>query len=147
VLENILDFITYKFGSKLARKPRNEYTLRELLDCLSKKLLPAMRVEHMEKDALGKFSKTEIKKQQELKSLIDKIKDLSYVRNQTGAHFNPDGSHVSDKDVKDFAENTLELADLLICPVLGSMPDRKPSGSYWETRSGSIRLHPLQEPS
>lgn len=147
ILENILDFLTYKFGSRLPRKPKNDYTLRELLDGLSKKLLGVIRVEHFEKETGGKYSKTVVKKQQELKSLVDSIKDTSFVRNLVGAHFNPDGSLVSDKDVKEFADLTLQLSDLLICPELGSLPDRKPSGSYWETKSGSIRLYPLQEPS
>jgi len=147
ILENLLDFLTYKFSSRLPRKPKNDYTLRELLDGLSKKLLGLMKVEHLEKDTNGKYSKTSIKKQQELKSLIDSIKDLSMVRNMVGAHFNLEGSLVSDKDVKEFADLTLQLSDLLICPELGSLPDRKPSGSYWETKSGSIRLYPLQEPS
>lgn len=147
ILENVLDFLTYKFGSRLPRKPKNDYTLRELLNGLSTKLVGVMRVEHLQKGEDGKFSKTVIDKQQGLKSLIDKIKDLSFVRNLVGAHFNLEGSSISDKDIKEFAESTLELSDLLICPDLGSLPDRKPSGSYWETKSGSIRLYPLQEPS
>lgn len=144
ILENLLDFVTLKFGCKVARKPKNDYQLSELLDGLSKDLLKNFKVEHLEKDATGKY--TTVIKQVDLKPVIDKLKALKAVRNQVGAHFNFDGSLVSDGDVEDFGNATVEFAELLICPECGALPDRNKSGSYWETKTGSVKLFPLMEP-
>lgn len=141
ILENLLDFVTLKFGCKVARKPKNDYQLSELLDGLSKDLLKHFKVEHLEKDVTGKY--TAVIKQVDLKPVIDKLKALKAVRNQVGAHFNFDGSLVSDGDVEDFGNTTVEFAELLICPECGALPDRNKSGSYWETKTGSIKLFPL----
>lgn len=147
ILENLLDFLSVLYGCKLQRKPKNDYQLRELLDSISRKLLGALKVQHFSKDATGKYVQTSVTKETELKEIIEKIKALAIIRNWVGAHFNYDGSLVSDKDVEAFGNLTLELAELLTCPETGQFPDRKNSGSYWETKTGSIRLHPLQEPS
>ena len=48
--------------------------------------------------------------------------------------------------MEDFGNATVELAKLLICPECGALPDRNKSGSYWETKTGSIKLFPLMEP-
>jgi energy-coupling factor transporter ATP-binding protein EcfA2 len=144
ILENLLDFITLKFSCKVARKPKNDYKLSELLDGLSKDLLKNFKVEHLEKDTIGKY--TTVTKQVDLKPVIDKLKALKAVRNQVGAHFNFDGSLVSDGDVNYFGNATVELAELLICPECGALPDRSKSGSYWETKTGSIKLYPLVSP-
>lgn len=147
ILENMLDFLSLLYGCKLQRKPKNDYQLRELLDSISKKLIGALKVQHFGKDAAtGKYVETSVTMETELKDVLEKIKELAIVRNWVGAHFNYDGSLVSDKDVEDFGKLTLELADLLTCPENGQFPDKDKSGSYWETKAGSIRLHPLKEP-
>lgn len=147
ILENILDYLSLLYGCKLQRKPKNDYQLRELLDSLSKKLLSTLRVQHFEKDKVsGKCVDTTVVKETDLKEVLDKIKELAIIRNWVGAHFNYDGSMVSDTDVENFGKLTLELAELLTCPESGQFPDRDNSGSYWETKTGSIRLHPLKEP-
>jgi len=143
-LENILDYLTYLFSAKLPRKPKNDYQLHELLTGLSSQLVKLLRVEHLVKDEEGKYTK--VVANSDLQGIIDKLKQLKAVRNQVGAHFNFDGSLVSDDDVTDFGNATVEFAELIICPETGTMPDRKPSGSYWETRTGSIRLYPLIDP-
>ncbi|GAP70573.1 hypothetical protein BA6E_1255 [Bacteroidales bacterium 6E] len=145
ILENVLDYLTVKYSCRLPRKPKNDYQLKELLDGLSSKLLKVMNVQSMTKNEDGKYSH-EVNSETELKLLIDRLKQLTAVRNQVGAHFNFDGSLVSDADVKEFGNLTFEFAKLLICPEDGSLPDRDKSGSYLETRSGSIRLYPLREP-
>lgn len=143
-LENILDYLTYLFSSKLPRKPKNDYQLHELLTGLSSQLVKLLRVEHLGKNEEGKY--TNVLANTKLQDIIDKLKQLKAVRNQVGAHFNFDGSLVSDDDVTDFGNATVEFAKLIICPETGTMPDRKLSGSYWETRTGSIRLYPLIDP-
>lgn len=145
-LEAILDFLSYNFQSKLKRKAANDYTLSELLDCLSKELLKDLKVQKMEFLPDGKYSPTKVTEEVFLKPIIDNIKNLKAIRNQVGAHFTFDGALVGDSDIEDFANATIQLAELLICPKNGNLPDRNKSGSYWETKSGSIRLFPLIEP-
>lgn len=145
-LEAILDFLTFNFQSRLKRKPGNDYTLSELLDCLSKDLLKVLRVQKMADLGDGKFCNNTVVDEVYLKPVIDEIKNLKAVRNQVGAHFTFDGALVSDNDIEDFAKSTIKLADLLICPINGTLPDRNKTGSNWETKSGAIRLFPLIEP-
>jgi DNA repair exonuclease SbcCD ATPase subunit len=148
ILENILDFISIKFQCKVARKDRNEFVLRELLDCISSKLQKALRVQHLVKNEDGIYSTDmPFSVEQDLKPMIDEFKQLSAIRNQVGAHFNWDGSMVTDKDVLEFGNKVYNFGKLLICPETGMFPDKSKSGSYLETRTGSIRLHPLQEPA
>jgi len=145
-LEAILDFLTFNFQSRLKRKPGNDYTLSELLDCLSKDLLKGLKVQRMNILPDGKYCNNYFTDEIYLKTVIDEIKSLKAIRNQVGAHFTFDGALVSDNDIEDFAKATVKLAELLVCPVNGTLPDRNKSGSYWETKIGSIRLYPLIEP-
>ncbi|MBG6236299.1 hypothetical protein IWX76_002880 [Pedobacter sp. CAN_A7] len=147
VLENVLDFISVKYACKVPRKSKSEYVLRELLDCISSKLQKVLKVQHFKKDELGAYDYSAFVKEQELKPLLDALKQLSAVRNQVGAHYNFDGSLVSDRDVEAFGELVYEFTHNLVCPEKGNFPDRNKSGSYLETIEGSIRLFPLTEPS
>lgn len=144
MLENLLDYITLKYSSRLPRKPKADYQLHELLTGLSKELLKVFRVEHFSKDENGKY--TVLSNDIPLVAVIDKLKQLKAVRNQVGAHFNFDGQLVSDDDVIEFGTATVEFAELLICAETGALPDKDNSGSYWETKSGSIKLYPLVDP-
>jgi len=143
-LENILDYLTVLYQCRLPRKPKNDFALRELLDSISSKLQKVMKAQHLSKDALGTLS---IAKEFEIKPILERLKQLSAVRNQVGAHFNFDGSLVSDKDVTEFANLILEFAGIITCPETGMFPDRDKSGSYFETKSGIVRFYPLREPS
>ena len=145
-LEAILDFLSYNFQCRLRRKPGNDFTLSELLDCFSKDLLKLLKVQKMQLLPDGKYHKIDFTHEIFLKEHIDAIKNLKAVRNQVGAHFTFDGALVSDTDIEDFANATIQLTELLICPINGNLPDKNKSGSYWETKSGSIRLFPLNEP-
>ncbi len=145
-LEALLDFLSFNFQCRIKRKAGNDYTLSELLDCFSKDLLKILKVQKMELLADGKYCKTNFTEEVFLKTIIDSIKNLKAVRNQVGAHFTFDGALVGDNDIEDFANSTIQFAELLVCPKNGNLPDRNNSGSYWETKSGSIRLFPLIEP-
>ena len=144
MLENILDYLTLKFQCKLARKPKNDYTLSELINGFPTPLLRVLKVEHLSKDASGVYA--DVNKTEVLQPIIDKLKGLNAVRNQVGAHFNFDGSFVSDNDVLEFGSTVIELADLLICPDSGNLPTNNSSGSYWRTSSGSVRMYPVLSP-
>ncbi len=144
ILENILDYLTLKFQCKLARKPKNDYTLSELINGFPTNLLRVLKVEHLSKDASGVY--VDVIKTENLQPIIDKLKGLNAVRNHVGAHFNFDGSLVSDGDVTEFGNTVLELAELLICPDSGNLPTNRSSGSYWRSSNGSIRLYPVISP-
>lgn len=144
ILENILDYLTLKFQCKLPRKPKNDYTLSELINGFPTSLLRVLKVEHLSKDESGVY--VDINKTENLQPVIDKLKGLNAVRNQVGAHFNFDGSFVSDHDVLEFGNTVIELAVLLICPDSGNLPTNRNSGSYWRSSNGSIRLYPIVSP-
>ena len=144
VLENMLDFLTMQYGCLLRRNPKNVYTLNELLDAVLRKLANSLRIEHFDK-SIGE-SPVLIMEPKDIKALLIELKQLSDLRNIVGAHYNPAGAEASDHDVHRFGQKTLELARLLCCPVDGNLPNKADSGSYWETRKGTVRLHPLREP-
>lgn len=144
MLENILDYLTLKFQCKLARKPKNDYTLSELINAFPNNLLRLLKIEHLSKNVSGVYAN--VSKTEDLQPIIDKLKGLNAVRNQVGAHFNFDGSLVNDADILEFGRTVIELADLLICPDSGSLPTNSSSGSYWRSSSGSIRLYPIVSP-
>lgn len=146
-LENMLYFLAIKYRSRLPHSSDPKHTLGDYLTCFSTKLLPAMQVEHLTKDhTTGKYIESTPVVKTPLKAVVDELRSIAFIRNEVGAHFNLD-SQTSDEEVRRFGELTLKLANLLICPDSGSLPIRDKSGSYFDTPSGSIRLHPLKEPS
>lgn len=144
MLENILDYLTFKYRCKLPRNTENEYTLSDLLNGFSTTFLPLLKVEHYDKDEEGNY--TQLNKTVELKQIISELKQLTAIRNQVGAHYNLNGSNVSDEDVLQLGKKTIEFAELLICPENGKLPSYNTSGSYWETKKKTIKLYPLQTP-
>lgn len=147
LLENLLDFLTVTYSCRLRRKPKQDYSLGELLDAVMAKLAKSLRVEHLAKNEAGKYDPALPKKEIILRPHFEELKKLAFLRNQVGAHFNPLGADVSDMDIFTFSNHTLYLAESLVCPETGHFPDRSSSGEYWETRSKSLRLFPLQEPT
>jgi hypothetical protein len=146
LLENLLDFLTTTYACRLRRKPKQDYTLGELLDAVMPKLAKTLRVELLSKNAAHQFDPALPVQEVPLLPHFEELKKLSFIRNQVGAHFNPLGSDVSDSDIFAFANHTLSLAERLTCPETGVFPDRQTSGAFWETHSKAVRLFPLQEP-
>ncbi|MGJ1234712.1 MULTISPECIES: AAA family ATPase [Sphingobacterium] len=146
ILESIFDFLAVKYQCKMARKPKNEYVLRELTDCLDSKLQKALVVQQIAVDETGKIIDNQIEKETQLQPIIQNLKGLAIIRNWVGAHFNPDGFNISDAEVCQFAELTLEFGELLTCPMEGGFPIKSTSGMYHATRSGRIRMLPFTQP-
>ena len=146
-LESMLEFIARVYECRLPLKARSGYTLGELTTCFSsKKLLPALTIERsmMGKDADGK--EQEVWTKTPLAPLIAQIRQWAEVRNLVGCHFNEFGAHCTDADVEELAKATLAFGDTLICSDGGDLPSRSDSGSYHQTRSKKVRLHPFAEP-
>ena len=115
--------------------------LGELLDCIGKKLRPAMKCET--------HTKGQPPKELLLKPLVDALAGTEWIRNQVGCHCNVHGYDVPDKDVQEFGEKTIALAEALICTACGSLPTRPKDGTYLHCRcSGDegLRLLPLENP-
>ena len=147
IVENILDFVTHQYGCRIARKPDNSYTLSELAGAINKDLLKALRVERGDISEVDGKKAFVLTKTEALEPIIQRLKGLSAVRNQVGCHFNFDGQLVTDGDVEEFGRLAFELGTLLVCPDKQDLPDRKKSGSFFETTSGKVRLHPLERPN
>jgi energy-coupling factor transporter ATP-binding protein EcfA2 len=145
-LESMLEFLARVYECRLPLKARSGYTLGELTSCFSKKLLPALTVQcsKTEKDAAGNEQQTWVSTP--LAPLIDNIKKWADVRNLVGCHFNELGAHCTESDVEELAKATLALGDTLVCADGGDFPSRDNSGSYYETKSKKVRLHPFAEP-
>ena len=139
LLEQLLDELTLRYGCSLPRKRPAVYTLGELAQGLDRKLRTLLRTEHL--DEAGN-----IVGQHALDPLITAAASDSWIRNQVGAHFNPNAAGIPDSAVRKFGENVVALGDALICPHCHQLPRKNKSGSYWECGSGCgrIRLYPLQ---
>lgn len=148
-LENMLEFLARLYVCKVPFTSQTAYTLRELTDCFSTKLLKALEVDRLmiDKDADGNVISTTITSSVELNPIIAEIKQLGAVRNQVGCHYNFGASDVTDAEVQEFGKLTMKLGEALVCEEGGDFPSRNRSGSYHESRSGKVRLHPFREPS
>lgn len=146
-LESMLEFIARVYECRLPLKARSGYTLGELTSCFSsKRLLPALTIERLaiQKDGEGKIIETWTKIP--LAPFIGEIKKWAEVRNLVGCHFNELGAQCTDADVEELAKATLALGETMVCPDGGDFPSRDDSGSYHETKSKKVRLHPFVEP-
>ncbi len=113
LLEALLDHLTIDHRLKLERKPNNDYTLGELLSSTASFASKA-EIERPQPD--GTVERVA------LKEYFEAIKELAFIRNQVGAHFNPNNASVSDDDVEDFGTRTVSLARLLVCQSCGNLP-------------------------
>lgn len=142
LLENILDFLSDIYEYTLPKRRNLKYTLGEYLDALKANYLKDLRVVAViEKQNVGDG---EEKTEQEtmLCYIVNQIKELVFIRNQVGAHFNLDAG-VSDSEVEKFGRKTLEFAKLLICPITGELPLSREL-DHWKSKRGSIRLYPRE---
>lgn len=137
LLESLLSTLSVKYGTSVPNKPAPDYTLGELLDSLSK-LSRHLRIEHFADDRT--LSETI-----EIKDKFELIKASVWVRNQVGAHFNLAGLEVSDQEVLDFGNATVDFARAIICPHSGSIPHKK-NGTCWASPKNRTLMHPLERP-
>jgi energy-coupling factor transporter ATP-binding protein EcfA2 len=93
-----------------------------------------------EKNEDGNYSEKKI--QIELKPLFESLFELSFVRNQLGAHANSLGDEIPNTEVKQYAKRTIDLAEALICPDCGTLINRK-KADHFECRCGKTTMTPL----
>jgi len=140
LLESLLDHIALIYECKISRKAEPYYTLGELTDCIGRRLRTALKSQYMAED--GSFIKSET----QLGPMITRIAEMSWIRNQVGCHWNISGLDVSDSDIHQFTEATIELANALVCENCGQLPLKDRTGSYFECRCRRKRLHPVNNP-
>jgi len=93
LLEGLIDHIALRYNCKLPRRAEPNYTLGDLLSSVESKLKKALSVHKRQKD--GTF----IPSSQE--PILEKIKALSWIRNEVGCHLRLD-NNTSDIEVKKF---------------------------------------------
>jgi hypothetical protein len=81
-----------------------------------------------------------------IETLIDNLANLTFIRNEIGSHWNLDGSLISDKQVKEFAEHTIALCEALTCKECGNLPVRDKTGNYWQCQCGKLEMYPHKMP-
>ncbi len=119
-----------------------KYTLGEYLDALKANYLKDLRVVAVIKKQDIDGGEEEIEQETMLFDIVNQIKELAFIRNQVGAHFNLDVG-VSDSEVEKFGRKTLEFAKLLICPITGELPLSREL-DHWKSKRGSIKLYPRE---
>jgi len=141
LLEQLLDLLTLRYACRLPRKNPPSYTLGELRGAINGKLLNSLRIEQINEDSTMH--------ELPLKPLIEACTKDSWIRNQAGAHFNVDESHITDHDVRQFVNNALALADALHCDLCRQLPANNKTGEYWSCggHCKQLRLYPLQKPA
>lgn len=143
LLEAMLDHLALRYRCRVARTADNAYTLGELLDGVSslfKKLW-------MEKPCSPEDDGTAVEYERlHPKETFNKVKEIAFIRNQVGAHFNLSGLDISDAEVEQFATLTVALAQTLSCAVCGQVPGKKGANHYECSckQPAVVRMLPLQ---
>lgn len=133
LLEGVLDHLTLLYGCNIPRKAIPNYTLIELMRALNTKLRNALKVRKT--NGTG-TTETEIK------PLIEHLENTAWIRNQVGCHFSV-SSDITDREVIEFAEHTIALADAIVCHGCGEVSRRNKDGSSWDCKCGETKLYPL----
>jgi len=137
LLEALLDHLTLLYECKLPRKPLPNYTLGDLLNSIDSKLKKALTIDRKKEGTADQRI--------DLSNLLDRINQLSWIRNEVGCHFNICET-IADKEVKDFGQLTIDFGKALICQGCGELP-RKNSGNDWRCQCGGTHLNPLVHPN
>jgi ABC-type transport system involved in cytochrome c biogenesis ATPase subunit len=136
-LELILDNLALMYKCKLPRKAEPFYTLGEFLGAFDSSLKKRIKIEIVD----GATVQNTI----QLVDLFNVLPADSNLRNQVGCHFNIIGENFTEVDVTDMANNTLQLANALICDNCGELPYKNRSGIYYECKCNKKRLYPFND--
>lgn len=145
LLENILDGLALHYRCRVARTPDGNYTLGELLDATAS-LFKKVEINSPVLDSAGQPMNPAQFTTFKPETIVGKIRELAFVRNQVGAHFNASGAEIADSDVEAFADLTVQLAEALRCPRCGQIPTRD-TGSHLECScppTTAVRMSPLK---
>jgi energy-coupling factor transporter ATP-binding protein EcfA2 len=138
LFENLLEFVSRTYRCKVPHTIEPRFTFGELSSAPNKELKNNLKV--------VRLLENDEKNESELLAIYNKLTEAINVRNLVGCHFNQWAGELGDQDIRDMAELSLELAEVLICIHCGSLPVSNKSGSFWECHCKKTQLHPLQQP-
>ncbi len=75
--------------------------------------------------------------------LFNAITELTWIRDQVGAHFSLRGAEVADADVRRFGQSVAALALALACPSCGGLA-QKPKGTHYACGCAKTQMAPLE---
>jgi hypothetical protein len=139
LLEAALREVCALYRCKLPFDAEGRHTLGDYLAGLDSKLRGAMKCVSVKQASAG-TNGSEVTTA--LKQLLEAIESTTLVRNLVGAHFNPHGMNLADSEVKEFAEATIVLLDVLVCRSCGELPYKR-QGSHFTCGCKSQQLYPL----
>lgn len=134
--ESLFDWLTQVYECPLPRRRGGNYTLGDLCNAL-KRLSKHLVIR---RPAAGDGAAVE---EVSLLSLFNTITELTWIRDQVGAHFSLRGADVSDADVKMFAQSVARLATTLACPRCGGLAE-KPKGTHFACGCANTHMLPLE---
>jgi hypothetical protein len=138
LLEAVLDQLTLLYRCSIQRKAGNDYTLGELTSATSK-LGKKLEIERdLPADENGSARADRIP----IGPKLTAVASMSFIRNQVGGHFNPQGAEISDADIETLGQRTVELVTALACVSCGAIP-RKDKGTHYACTCGKTRMTPL----
>lgn len=138
LLEGLFENLGLRYSLRMPLRQPPAYTLGDFMSAFDSKFLQQLRIERMDAGA--------VKETIGIKPLFDALRELAWIRNQVGAHFNLQGQEISDAEVKKFGEATLAFARALICPASGEVPNKNRKGMCWESAEGRTCMYPLTVP-
>jgi hypothetical protein len=124
LLEVILDYVSLQYRCRVARSHDGDHTLGELLDGTDS-LFKKIEIYRPELDGSGQACAPPKYLKSGPAVVFAQIRNLAFLRNQIGAHFNVAGTTISDADVKEFADLTVKLAEAVSCATCGQVPGKK----------------------
>ena len=132
-LESLFDDLTLLYKLPVPRKPEPIYTLGELMNCFSKKFIQKIEIKKNNNEPI------------QLSSIMDELFQMAEpIRNQVGCHWNNIGQDVSDHQIMDFLDRTIEFGKMLICNRCGMLPKKKKS-DCWKCHCENTSLYPLKK--
>jgi hypothetical protein len=134
--ESLLDWLTQVYECPLPRRRGGNYTLGDLCNGV-KRLSKQLVIRRPAEDDEAKVEEIG------LLPLLAAITELTWIRDQVGAHFSLKGADVADADVRLFAQNVAMLATTLACRHCGSLA-QKPKGTHFACGCAKTQMLPLE---
>ena len=145
LLENVLDGLSLHYKRPIPRNRQNEYTLGDLMTaCL--KLFSTYNLTVQQNVNWQLDDGEEDWQSVDATGPFDRIRELQFIRNQVGCHFNVAGMEIPDNDIQAFGEATADLVDALTCSCCGMMATRAASDNSHlrcSCRAKTIRMKPI----
>ncbi|MGE0128639.1 MAG: AAA family ATPase [Blastocatellales bacterium] len=134
--ESLFDWLTQVYECPLPRRRGGNYTLGDLCKAVNRvsKQLVVRRPVKGDEVTVEEVS---------LLPLFNAITELTWIRDQVGAHFSLRGADVADTDVRMFAQNVTKLAATLACPECGGLA-QKPKGTHFACGCARTQMLPLE---